>query len=270
LRVLRPPTRRPKQTAMFASCSGRWSNQQLFVEVDLPNLTDVEVQFLRDKSGSTNRMFVESIATGQAEKGIQSSSRASLKHDAFQRPKAQKDAHVVPTTHNTVTGALTKFGIPCTDSHPAPGTENDSSLSFGQGATVKDPPAGQNANLKSCAHQSEIRNPLLHRQLRGRALHTMWAREMQEVLIAGSLFQAVETQPRESAKTVDHRQSFQKPNPPGVPPLLSTSPVGTDQPGAALNTPTAQQLEQEAKRVRCSSEALVGKTTLVVRNIPAR
>jgi len=256
LRVLRPPTRRPKsvlQTSMSASCSGRWSKQQLFVQVNLPNPADVEVQFVGDKDCSTNGMFIESIATGQAENGIQGSSKASLKHGVFQRPKAQKDVHVVSTTHNTVTGALIKFGTPCLGAHPAPGTENDSSPSFLPGATFKDPSEGQSSNPKGSASQNEISDPLPLRQLRGRALPTMWTGGVQDVLVGGLLFQAVETQPHESANMEYHWQSFQKPDPPCEPPLFSTSPLSPDQPRAALHTPIAQQLEQEATRVRYSS-----------------
>jgi len=67
------------------------------------------------------------------------------------------------------------------------------------------------------------------------------------------------------------RQDPQAPaDPYGAPPLLSTSPLGPVERQASLQTPPAQQCDYEAAPVQRSNKALVGKTTLVVRNIPAR
>jgi len=90
--------------------------------------------------------------------------------------------------------------------------------------------------------------------------HNMWVEEMHHAFEGGSLHPSM----------VHSCQNFQNQNHEVVPPILNTSPMGSGPHQASLQLPAIRPSELRAAQARHTPEALVGITTLLVRNIPAR
>jgi len=254
--------------------SGQWTKQQLFVQVCYPNPARV-----------ANQPFGESTFTGQKQSGIhrshqwlgccQGDSPMGVEHETFQKPKA-RESHP-PDNHKSITHALAQFGTPCAHAQHASRTNHVALLSASREASstsvvdelhtsVNNPSTDRPSNWKHAAYHNEFNHCVPQRKALGKMPYT---EKVQNAPEGDPVIQELGKQFHASPSMVYSRQNTEAPNPYDVPVLLSTSPLGPDAHQTSLQTPSAKS-EYEAARVRRSTNALVGTTTLVVRNIPAR
>jgi len=202
-----------------------------------------------------------------------------LEHETFQRPKTQRNH--LPNTSNSITHALIKFGTPCTGAQKAPtampdtllphcGAELSTIFAHEDQANVNDPSTDQLSNWKGHTHHSELSQCMLQRMVVGKVPYTNGSRAVQDSLEGHSPVQEVESQLDANTSIVYSCQDSQDPNPSGAPLILTTSQVGPGVLQTSLHAQPAPQSDDEAAEVRYSTKSLLGKTTLVVRNIPAR
>jgi len=233
------------------------------------------MDFVPRNEWTKERLFVEvcSLDLGQAGTDVHTSHRSldvyqSSGKVGLKGPKAQKSAYHVFTHYRSIAQALMKFGIPCPDSPHAQGPAKDTSILYdGQPSNW---PVSSPSLQMGYAYQSQFSHCVPQRDALGKVPYMDSSGEKHDAFERGSLIQDLRRHFRENPDAVYFRQNSPTANPNALPPLFGTSPVGADVRQASVQITKPNQAEHEAARVRRSSEALVGKTTLVIRNIPAR
>jgi len=267
------------------------SKQPLFCQADRMNLPNAEL--LTGSCQSTDGQFEETIFARQSGKDMdtewqifdrhQSSGSASPRYVSYQESEKQVKTYGASTPHDSLTYALLKFGIPCMDARHTLGTLQGVSLqSFGEvwGSKCDDEnqrsathfSANQPSDWSLFSHswgwesEGEINQCVAQREALGTSPFTNWVGEILDAPKASTPMQGCEDLFMASSCIGSQNAN----------PKVAQIPLVTAEtsPGTHLTSPQAPRARQsehcEAARLRRSIDAMAGKTTLVVRNIPAR